>query len=1698
MSSNTDTLPGFALLDDQFIIGTDGNDSLAGGDGDDTIIGIDGEDTIDGGGGNDELSGNRDDDTIWGGDGEDTILASGGDDIAGGGGGRDRLDGGTGNDTVDFSDSALDVEINLETERAAFADIAMTEFIFSFENANGGSGNDTLIGTAGGNRLDGGPGDDSIVGGDGNDTVTYANDTAGVLVDLDSGAATGPDSGDDTLAGIENAVGGSGDDGLFGNDADNSLEGNGGSDTLKGGGGNDSLDGGDGDDSIVAGAGDDVYEGGDGFDTLSFEDANEGVLVDMGTGTATGPETGDDSFDGIEKVVGGAGDDTLLGDDGDNALCGGGGDDSVAGNGGNDHLDGGDGNDFLDGGTGDDSLEGGDGDDTLVGDPGNDTLDGGPGDDTADYSGTDSGAVFDLGAGLVVLPDGTADHLISIENLIATQGDDTVFGTENGEFIDGQGGDDVLVGNGGDDTVLGGDGDDSIVAGSVDGDEGPDGDDVYDGGDGNDTISFEDITESVIVDLGNETATGAQTGNDTVTDIENVFGGYGDDTIVGDSEGNVLCGNDGDDIIDGADGDDTLIGGGGGDTIDGGDGNDLIYGDSAAGIGDVGLTIRFAGESAGFKNTYGVYNANTNEARLIVANVDVDTNPALAYFVTGLPLTADDFENLGFFLIPNGYDLNRGILDGGDPGDLHLEVFDDDGVWKVRDADSGYVFSGAGNAAYFTEAPKNAGGLDHTSVTGGLATGGQELQAWEDLPNLGDRDFDDTIFHLTLSCGLGLPGNDLLMGGAGDDTIFGNEEQDTLLGGTGNDLLDGNAGDDTLEGGAGSDTVHGGDGNDLILGSGSVEDDQYDGGLGNDTITYEDETEDVLVDLGAGMAAGAGIGDDDLEGIENAVGGSGDDTLIGSDADNQLTGNDGDDLLGGTGGNDVLDGGDGNDTVSYETTTAGVVVDLETGMATGPEIDTDILVSIENAFGGAGNDSLTGSGGANLLVGNAGDDTIEGAAGDDTLKGGDGDDLILSGDGHDLLTGGDGSDTFSFDLWTGTDTISDFTPTDCCCPSSTLPPSDKIDVTPFAFVDMDDFAQYLEPGRGDERGSTWIRLSEVGGGDVYLDDVNIIDLNRNDFVLGYRVNEDNPSGADGNFIGMTRTFSEPNVCTNDLLSFDILDDPTDAFGNQYGSVTNNDDGTFTFLPGDQFQFLDDGETRDVSFNYLATDASGASEEKTVTVTVVGSDDAPVDVVGELHFVTEDQSMFGTGAALVLQSDLPFFGVDTDFSLDADIIAQQTFSGSVLEGLLGGIEAIGQFFTDVGCTIAGWFGGCDDPPDIDLPSEITTPGVVTDGSVDLKAGLQPYFFFTSGDVDAEVPVNVVFTTPRQVEAGESFSIESAFTIDDGATFETMSPDVNFGLDFVFDLDAELDLVLTESTFGGASTIDIFDIDTADLGTHFQGELGEPGFNILNFSAEEKLQTSIDLGGLATLDVNFPVINTTGDAIDEDTLTSTGEDDVVVLDVDLDAVLAQLIELASGVPVTFGEEDSLGLEIDVAGVSVNLISVEYAWDLFAVNLISTLSAIQDFTLDIDELPLMATLEDGSTISGFFLGDDIAVAAPNGFDADTDGDADGLIDFDIDVDMDAVFGHVATLGFSLELFTGLLRFSAAVTSDFASNLPEFSLFPGGEPGTDDDFAWSHTETFIDDAPIATLFDEQFALEGFEDNPDTQNTFAGAFDVA
>lgn len=80
-------------------------------------------------------------------------------------------------------------------------------------------------------------------------------------------------------------------------------------------------------------------------------------------------------------------------------------------------------------------------------------------------------------------------------------------------------------------------------------------------------------------------------------------------------------------------------------------------------------------------------------------------------------------------------------------------------------------------------------------------------------------------------------------------------------------------------------------------------------------------------------------------------------------------------------------------------------------------------VTIENAIGGSGVDTIQGNQVANVLTGNAGDDILLGAGGDDTLLGGVGNDFLNGGDGSDRINGGDGADVMiggdGVDFFTG-------------------------------------------------------------------------------------------------------------------------------------------------------------------------------------------------------------------------------------------------------------------------------------------------------------------------------------------------------------------------------------------------------------------------------------------------------------------------------------------------------------------------------------------------------------------------------------------------------------------------------------------------------------------------------------------------------
>jgi Ca2+-binding RTX toxin-like protein len=289
-------------------------------------------------------------------------------------------------------------------------------------------------------------------------------------------------------------------------------------------------------------------------------------------------------------------------------------------------------------------------------------------------------------------------------------------------------------------------------------------------------------------------------------------------------------------------------------------------------------------------------------------------------------------------------------------------------------------------------------------------------------------------------------GNDFAVGGAGDDEFHGGQGIDILLGegfgasltgpdlktfldalaqgqivlgnvtlspvGSGSDMLFGDEGFDVLFGGGGSDMLQAGDGGSIVFADAFTVSGSLNFDFGEFLNAPGLESAQNLLTQGLMFEAAIGLPGD------------------GSNS-NEVSGGDGFDLLFGSKGRDNMTGGGG-------------VVDVVLGFAGADTIDADGTDSLI-AFGGDGNDVITGGAEVNILVGGSGDDMVTGGEqtdviiGDSFTFGVNGEDgfskfltdlrlgtlsfkiaLEASGSGNDTLTGlgsfdvligGDGTDT---------------------------------------------------------------------------------------------------------------------------------------------------------------------------------------------------------------------------------------------------------------------------------------------------------------------------------------------------------------------------------------------------------------------------------------------------------------------------------------------------------------------------------------------------------------------------------------------------------------------------------------------------------------------------------------------------------------
>lgn len=931
---------------------------------------------------------------IFGDDGDNVLLGTDGDDDIFGLSGNDELIGGDGDDEI-AGDAGDDILLAGSGEDFVLAGSGN-------DQVDGGDGDDIILGEDGSDRLNAGDGNDEIRGGDGDDEI-FADEgddlidggagadiiDGGSGVDTITYAASSSGVSVDLFGGLGRRGDAAGDfvlniENVVGSSFEDIFAGDNNANIIRSGDARDTIFGRAGNDTIEGGAGGDFLEGGDGFDYASYVSSNEGVSVNLFNGDASFGDAEGDIIQAFEGLLGSAFNDVLVGNGGDNHLIGGDGDDELAGLRGNDVIEGGAGADVMDGDAG-----------------------GGEGSDTLSYERSDGAVTVNLGIRLAFGGHADGDVFANFENLLGSNFNDRLVGDGGANIIEGAGGADEMF-----------------------------------GGNGVDTLNYTKSDTGVTVSLGDRLAFGGHAEGDTFSGFENIIGSAFSDQLTGDEGNNSLQGGEGADTLDGANGFDTLS-----------------YDGSNTGVTvDLQLGVGIGGHAEGdlFSNVEGVSGSSFDD--VFIGSIEDNR-----FFGAN----GDDQIFAG-----GGNDVVRGdsgadIIDGGDGFD-QVSYEDSDGSVFI-DLENEFGSSGGhaeGDRIISIEsvvgsrfndiingnADDNAlyGGADGDVIAGRL--GDDYIEGGSGSDRLNGGEGNDTVSYANSDAGVTIDLELALQNSEGHARRDRIAEFENVHGSQFVDHLNGDSGANEIHGGAGNDLIAGRAGNDIIRGGAGA--DVMNGGAGEDTISYEASDAGVRVNLANEFGSTGGHAQGDrINDFENIYGSSFADALAGDNLSNEINGASGDDFINGSDGDDLIEGGEGADalfggngldTLSYASSTSGVMIDLGLQKAEGGHAEGDAFIGFENLLGSQHNDDLIGDMAQNTIAGASGDDRLVGGTGDDVLlgdegddelfgqrdndllDGGNGNDYLRGGSGNDTLVGGAGADTFSFRDGNDTNIIRDF------------------------------------------------------------------------------------------------------------------------------------------------------------------------------------------------------------------------------------------------------------------------------------------------------------------------------------------------------------------------------------------------------------------------------------------------------------------------------------------------------------------------------------------------------------------------------------------------------------------------------------------------------------------------------------------------
>jgi Ca2+-binding RTX toxin-like protein len=726
--------------------------------------------------------------------------------------------------------------------------------------------------------------------------------------------------------------------------------------------------------------------------------------------------------------------DFMVGNASANTLEGLAGDDILSGLAGNDTLRGGDGNDSIEGGLGSDSIDGGNDSVSIASDPAtvSPTL---PYGDTARYVRSNAAVTVNLETGQTIGGHAQGDTIVrvggvsTIENLVGSlQFNDKLTGDSRSNRLYGLGGNDILEGRAGNDLLVGGLGDDTLRGG--DGEDvlsGDEGDDLVRGENGNDILTGGAGMDEMSGDGGNDVMSGGDDDDfisgDLGSDILN--GDAGADQLSGGDDVDQLSGGDGDDTLYGGDGNDTLTGGAGTDWLDGETGDDTFVFDANSGsdtFSDVSGTNRIVINGVAPDHIWLTRVGDDLRIGVIGGTTDITV---LGYYLPDSSLVREialDDHSL-FLVIAQPLIDAMTLLSPSAPTTMPSTV----GSTLIN-----YWFEGHGTAP--VAANQTLTTNEDTPLTGSVGArdpdGNIVSYSVVSGPTLGALIFNSATGAWTYNPGANLHGADSFQ------VLVTDADSQSVVQTVSIDLVSVNDAPTVpvLTGAPASITerdhpISGTSMAAIVLGTLSSTDGDVGepGDFGNLVYSVNDSRFEVVngntlqlkagaaLDYEAGSTVSIAVTVRDRNGAAGGLsatqtftfnvidsddyfyGTNGNDTVTGVSGNDRLLGLDGNDVLIGGAGADHFLGGAGIDSVSYETSTTGITLNLATGIGTGDAAGDVFDDVMEGVIGSNFADTLTGSTGADILDGRGGNDSLSGGAGDDTIEGGLGNDTIDGG-----------------------------------------------------------------------------------------------------------------------------------------------------------------------------------------------------------------------------------------------------------------------------------------------------------------------------------------------------------------------------------------------------------------------------------------------------------------------------------------------------------------------------------------------------------------------------------------------------------------------------------------------------------------------------------------------------------------------------